>query len=133
MPSVDVPAASGEDTAAPLPVADAAPPAPTAAVEDVALRFYRAVFAGDVDTVHELAINYDEMSLLTKRPVDRDEYAAAMKRFLRASDGSEPPVEVVRVEVIKSGTLRQAESEKVMWPSARTYRARQPQAVVAAA
>jgi hypothetical protein len=81
-------------------------------VEDVALRFYRAMFAGESRTVLELALTFEEMSALTTKPVERAEFDAAMSAFAHP-DPDREPAEVVRIEVVERGTLRADESEKV--------------------
>ncbi len=99
-------------------IMDAAPPSTLPAsengdIEDVALRFYRAMFAGDTETATKLAITFEEMRALTKKPIKRDEFDAALRDFVKPHDSEMKPTEVVRVEVVERGVLRTEENEKI--------------------
>ncbi|MCA9596612.1 MAG: hypothetical protein KC776_25020 [Myxococcales bacterium] len=99
-------------------VSDAAPPSTTpvkddASVEDVALRFYRAVYTGDTRTATELALSFEEMQALTKKQIQRDEFDAALGDFIKPRESEAEVPEVVRVEVVERGVLKASENEKI--------------------
>lgn len=111
-PASPAPSAAASDPAVASDPA-ATPQAAAEDVEDVAMRLYRAIYAGDADTVRSLALPLDELNGFTTKEIDREAYEAAMADYLTEAAADRPAVEVVRVEVIESGVLRADDSEKI--------------------